>query len=102
MASDQETCGLGMVSPEPDLDSVISFILKIWLEEAPSGSEGTRWRGRITHVPSGAERYVTDLEEMAAFIVPYLVARGGRPNWWRRVRQRLRERGSGGSGGNRW
>jgi hypothetical protein len=93
MASDQETSRVGAESPEPDLDSVISFILKIWLEEASPGAEGHRWRGRITHVPSGAERYLTGLDEMVAFIVPYLEERGVRPKWWWRIRQRLRERG---------
>ena len=92
MASDQEACEVGRESPEPDLDVVISFIIKIWLEDAPAVWDRPRWRARITHVPSGAQRCLTRMDEIAAFIVPYLEAKGVRLEWWRRIRRWLRPR----------
>lgn len=49
-----------------------SFIVKVWVEEAPESSEPVVWRGHITHVPSGERRYVQALSGIAAFIAPYL------------------------------
>lgn len=57
--------------------SIYSFIVKIWLEESAEGTEQAAWRGHITHVPSGERRYLRDLDEIAAFIVPYLKEMGG-------------------------
>ena len=48
-----------------------SFIIKIWLEEVDR-VEGAKWRGRITHVPSGIQGYVEDLSGITNFIRPYL------------------------------
>jgi hypothetical protein len=89
MASDQEACAVDRESPEPHLDSVISFIIKIWLEDAWPRGKRPRWRARITHVPGGEQRYLTDLDEISSFIMPYLAEKGVRPGWWWRVRQRL-------------
>lgn len=49
-----------------------SFIVKLWLEETIEETGQTLWRGHITHVPSGERRYLKDLEEIAAFIIPHL------------------------------
>ncbi|MCI0396120.1 MAG: hypothetical protein L0332_30125 [Chloroflexi bacterium] len=49
-----------------------SFIIKIWLEETATEAEQARWRGHITHVPSGNRRYLQDLDEIKSFITPYL------------------------------
>ena len=48
---------------------VHSFIVKLWLE-----SEGglTAWHGHVTHVPSGARRYIKKLNEIADFVSEYL------------------------------
>jgi hypothetical protein len=51
---------------------VQSFIVKIWLEEATEKSDWAAWRGHITHVPSGEQRYITKLEEIPALIASYL------------------------------
>ena len=56
-----------------------SFIVKIWLEERDEQTARAIWRGRITHVPSGDYRYFKKLEEVAAFIGPYLLKLGVRP-----------------------
>ena len=65
-------------APERDLPdaSTQSFIVKIWLEELAGANGPAVWRGHITHVPSGARRHIQDLEAIARFMAPYLVALG--------------------------
>lgn len=53
-----------------------SFIVRIWLEEEASGNRDAVWRGQVTHVPSGTQRYVKQLDDLHAFIIPYLEAMG--------------------------
>ena len=53
-----------------------SFIVKIWLEEAADKSSMATWRGHVTQVPSGARRYLVNLDEIKIFIMPYLEAMG--------------------------
>jgi hypothetical protein len=53
-----------------------SFIIKIWLEEINEEAAEAKWRGHITHVPSGERRYLKDLDEIRGFIVPYLEVMG--------------------------
>lgn len=72
-----------------------SFIVKVWLETSIGEKGQARWRGRITHVPGGEYRYVTDLDEIKTFIVPYLEGMGVRfrtrwpvDMWLRRKRRR--------------
>lgn len=48
-----------------------SFVIKVWMGE-PDDDCRMNWRGRITHVPSGESRYVTDLAEITSFIAAYL------------------------------
>lgn len=52
------------------------FIVKIWIEEPPDESGGAKWRGHITHVPSGEQRYLKDLDGITTFIAPYLESMG--------------------------
>src|SRR5947199_1874628 len=54
--------------------SVHSFIIKLRLEKAGGESGPTTWHGYITHVPSGRQSYLRDLDGIAAFITPYLEA----------------------------
>jgi len=49
-----------------------SFIVKIWLEETAEEAGRAKWRGHITHVPSGERRHLKDLEDILDFIAPYL------------------------------
>jgi hypothetical protein len=49
-----------------------SFIVTLWLEEPPSRTSAGLWRGRITHVPSGENRYFQELNGINRFIQPYL------------------------------
>jgi hypothetical protein len=58
-----------------------SFIVKIWIEETLQEAGKTRWRGHVTHVPSGKRRYFEDLREISTIIRPYLAAMGVRQDW---------------------
>ena len=56
--------------------STHSFIVKVWLEETAEEAGQALWRGHITHVPSGKRRYLKNLDEILAFIKPYLEGMG--------------------------
>jgi hypothetical protein len=77
------------MSPDtPPAESIFqSFVVKIWLEESDTGSPG--WRGRVTHIPSYEQRYVTHLDEITDFIAPYLEAAGVKTGLRRRIRRWL-------------
>ena len=49
-----------------------SFIIRIWREE----NSHPAWRGYITHVPSGKQRYLKKLDDTIAFIIPYMEEMG--------------------------
>jgi hypothetical protein len=63
------------------------FIVKVWLEETAAEAGRAKWRGYITHVPSGERRYVEHLEEIDAFIAFYLEEMGVDLDLGRRVQQ---------------
>ncbi len=48
-----------------------SFIVKLWLEKGGDDTRATVWHGYITHVPSGARRYLKDLHDIVSFIKLY-------------------------------
>ena len=49
------------------------FVIRIWMEEL--GTERpTPWRGHITHVMSQKRTYLKDLDDVTAFIKPYVQA----------------------------
>ena len=66
------------------------FIIKIWLEDTTEEAGQAVWRGHITHVPSGKRRYLKELDDITAFILPYLEGMGvkAEPRW--RVRRWLK------------
>lgn len=70
-----------------------SFIVKIWLDETDEASGAARWTGHITHVPDGERRYLTELNEIREFIVPYLKAMNARIGSRRKFWMKLFERG---------
>ena len=53
-----------------------TFVIRLWLEESSWESNSPSWRGHITHYPSGNRRYVSDLDEIAAFILLFLEEMG--------------------------
>jgi hypothetical protein len=55
-----------------------SFIIKLWLEDAGGKGKEKVWRGYITHVPTGARRYLKDLSDISEFIREYLDGSAGR------------------------
>lgn len=74
-----------------DLESTSqSFIVKIWVEETAEEAGEIIWRGHVTHVPSGERRYLRTLDDVSAFIEPYLLRLGvtlglrSRRTWRRR------------------
>jgi hypothetical protein len=67
-----------------------SFIVKIWLEETAEEAGKATWRGHITHVFDGERRYLKKLDEITAFIAPYLERMGVEPDHWWRVGNWLR------------
>jgi hypothetical protein len=59
-----------MENERDQLEAVVSFLIKKWAEE--EGGRAT-WQGNITHVPNGVNRYFGSLEDVNAFLVPYLL-----------------------------
>jgi len=49
-----------------------SFIIRIWIEVPASETHPAVWRGHVTHVPTGARKYIGDLRQIAKIIAPYL------------------------------
>ena len=63
-----------------------SFIVRIWWEPREIEGASAEWRGLIEHVASGKQHYCQDLEEIIAFIIPYLQEMDAKLNtsWWLR------------------
>lgn len=78
--------GIYMNLHEPN---TLSFIVKVWLEETAEEAGQATWRGHITHVPGGERRYLQDLDEITAFITPYLERMGAELGVRWRVRRCL-------------
>jgi hypothetical protein len=53
-----------------------SFIVRIWTEGPPRGAGERTWRGHVTRVPGGEQRYVTDLDDVVDFITRFLTEMG--------------------------
>jgi hypothetical protein len=80
----------GIVTGLPEVHTH-PFIVKVWLEETTEQAGRVTWRGHVTHVSSGERRYLRDLDDIAAFIAPYLEKMGVRLGLLWRVRQWLRQ-----------
>lgn len=85
---------------EPFETHTHSFIVKIWRERVGDRANQTIWRGHITHVPGGERRYLKSLNDIAAFITPYLIQMGVRSSrsvrmqqWFKRHILQLTRRG---------
>jgi hypothetical protein len=72
-----------------------SFVIKIWQEEPAAESGRGKWRGRITHVGTGAHGYFEDLAEIPRFVAPYLGYAAYEQDRTRRLWHRLRAYFSG-------
>jgi hypothetical protein len=69
------------------------FIVKIWLEETVEEAGRATWRGHITHVPSGKRHYLTDLDDVTAYIAHYLEEMGVKLSPLRQARRWLKRVG---------
>ncbi len=49
-----------------------SFIVRFWLEEQETAQQPSKWRGHITHVPSGERQHLEKPEAILEFIMPFL------------------------------
>jgi hypothetical protein len=65
------------------------FIVKIWLEETVEDDGRASWRGYITHVPTGARRYIKKLSDVNDFITPFLKEMGVKFGIWGQICNRL-------------
>jgi hypothetical protein len=76
---------------------VHSFVVKVWLEWEADGGDRAIWRGYVVHVPDWQQRhYITDVDDIADFIGPFVWAMGvPAPRCWRLRRwlKRFRPRG---------
>jgi hypothetical protein len=70
--------------------TIHSFIVRIWLEETPEEAGQAVWRGYITHVPSEERHYLKGLDDITAYIAPYLGEMGVKLKIGWRVRQWLK------------
>lgn len=62
-----------------------SFIVKLWLEETEEEAGQAVWRGHVTHVPTHERRYLNQLNEVVAFISPFLRGKGGHLSIYKRM-----------------
>lgn len=99
----------GSLTPEDERVSAVmpvwdskthSFIVKIWLEETVEEAGTPTWRGHVTHVGDEERRYLESLDEIPAFIAPYLKEMGVRferssalRQWVNRWKHYLTEKG---------
>lgn len=52
-------------------DQILSFIVKIWLEEEEPISKPS-WQGTITHVPSGKRKSIHNIHGIEKFIQSFI------------------------------
>ena len=57
-------------------DNATAYIVRVWLEHREVKNAPVEWRGSIEHVASGKIKYLTDLDEIARFIRPFLEGMG--------------------------
>lgn len=59
------------------IQPIQSFVVRIWIEETAKGADGALWRGHVTHVASKKRVYLSELDQLSQFIIPYLREMGG-------------------------
>lgn len=57
---------------DPSKPDTHSFVLRVWVEDRCEETAQVRWRGSITHVPSGRTRYFEDLNDMCTFVASHM------------------------------
>jgi hypothetical protein len=71
-------------------DKTHAFIVRIWLERREMKGADAVWRGVVEHIPTdgqqqGERRYIRDLDEITAYITPFLEEMGVRLGTRRRA-----------------
>jgi hypothetical protein len=51
---------------------ILSYIVRVWLEESTSEKGRIIWRGHITPIPNGKRRYFTNVNEIPDLILAHL------------------------------
>jgi len=51
---------------------ILSFVVRIWREEASSEKQPAVWRGHITPIPGGKRHYFLDIQDIPDFIAARL------------------------------
>jgi len=69
---------------------VHSFIVKLWLDDEGGEANQITWRGYITHVPTGARRYLKTLSDITDFIKQYIDGSDVRVDFKSRAKDWLR------------
>lgn len=57
-------------------DRTLVFIIRIWLERRELEQAPPVWRGMVEHLETGKRRYIKDLAEIRAIMMPYLAEMG--------------------------
>lgn len=52
--------------------SLLSFIVRLWIEESVPEANQTSWRGHITSVPNGQRQYFTSITQIPDLIIALL------------------------------
>lgn len=73
---------------------IVSFIVKIYVEQAHDDGRETTWHGKVTRVADEKSRYVHDLDGIALCIAEDIAQLGVSLNWYWRVQKWLRRRTS--------
>lgn len=55
-------------------DRTLVFVIRIWQEPREIDDASSGWRGSIEALQDGRRRYFTRLEEVPAFLAPYVQA----------------------------
>lgn len=63
-----------MSVPEP---RILSFVIKIWLDDTAVEDGAVSCRGQITHVPGGKRHYFDSLDGVTSIIESFLLERDG-------------------------
>ncbi len=61
-------------------DNAAAFIVRVWLEHREVEDAPITWRGSIEHAASGKVKYLTNLNDLAQYIRPFLEAMGAHFN----------------------
>jgi hypothetical protein len=72
-----------MNSPEKDRQV---FVVRLWREAREIEGRLPEWRGIIESVQTGKHRYLQNLDDIVAFIIPHLEGVGFKPKFRQRIR----------------